>query len=276
MRIDTTNFMKAQAVWRRHSRTEPAKNLNRAVYFVIRRAQQLTPRVMPGVMDSELGVLTQPKIKRNGQLSHDKKGRGSKINVLGHITSGGGYAAPLAALIINARVLRADISRSQPGMSKYNRITGMRYARLYSPFKGVSRRTGAAKMTAAITRMVRYRHSSSGFFRASWGAVMDAMLPGLPGFKSPKMDKPSPPGIGAASPAIPGSTHVQCVIENRLGMEGNPILASARNRAAHRILGPALQQAIDLEFSESIRKFDAKGWLADAPELANYGFVLTV
>jgi hypothetical protein len=68
----------------------------------------------------------------------------------------------------------------------------------------------------------------------------------------------------------------QCVIENRIGMEGNPILASARNRAAHRILGPALQRAIDLEFTDSIRKFDAKSWLDDAPELARYGFILTV
>lgn len=267
-RIDTTNFMKAQAIIRQHSRQKPAEGLNRAVAHVVREAQKNTPLTSTGRIDTKLQVTTNPVISKKWKIT--KK---SVIGVRQHKLAKGSQGpkfVPLAALIIQAQVLRVDnAARSQPGMSRINRMTSGRYARMSSPFRGVSRRTGAAKMRAAISRMVKAGHSSVGFFKQSWTGILKALNPKGGG-------PPTDNTIGIASPATPGTAVATCVIENRLGMDGRwPALDARRNAAAHRILAPALQNAINSEFHKSMELIDKKGWNEAKPTLAQLGFVVT-
>jgi hypothetical protein len=278
-RIDTSHFMKAEAVFRRHSRQKPAEHLNRAVFFVTVRAHKNTHSTPISTIDTQLNVITSPAVLKNGKLSTSRKRQNEIVTAVGKLLRGqqGPRMVPRAALIVSAQVLRVDTAKSQPGMSRYNQMTGMRYARMSSPWRGVSRRTGASKMRAAITRLTKSRHSASGFFKASWRGILDMLQAGMPkGYRRNVSGKASPDGMSIATPAAPGLTPT-CTIENRMGMSGSsPVLNMSRNAAAHRILAPILQSAIDTEFNNSLVMLDKKGWLESAPELSRYGFVVTV
>ncbi len=272
IKIDTTNFMKAREVWNAHSKRSAPENLNRAVYFVVDRAQDLTKFVSQGTIDTKLNVSTSAKVTKSGNLVT----KGRTILPHNYNFAAGKTMVPLAALIVQAQVLRVDTKGSQPGMSRINRSTGMRYARMSSPWRGVSRRTGATRMLAAVSRMVKAGHSSTHFFQASWRNIKRMLLPhmgkgyGVRG--GPALDNE----LSIATPAIPGSSIATCIIENKLGEFGkNPALDASRTIAANRILGGALQKAIDIEFMRSMEEFNKKGWNTIAPKLAGYGIMMT-
>jgi len=251
--------MKGQAIFQRRSRLAPAENLNRAVGYVVRRAQSLTSVVGVAKIDTQMRVTTSPAVLKNGKLTKNKR----RMNEVVNVKKG---SVPIAALIVNAQVHSGP---NAGGASRLNRLTGFRYSRLFSPFRGVSRRTGAAKMRAAISRLVKSRHSSSGFLKSSWTSIWKKLMPGSAG-------GPPTSDMGRVTPAVPGSTTATCTIENLLGMDSSTpaVLNESRNRAAHRILAPALQTAIDTEFASNLKKFDEKQWKDAAPLLAQYGFVV--
>lgn len=267
--VDTSNFMKAQAVWQAHSKRNRAENLNRAAYFVIQSAQKLTPSTPTGRMDSELNVMSSPKVLKNGKLSRAKGKQLDTITALGRLTPSqqGPRMTPLAGLIVSARANT---------LSGYNFRTGWRFRLMQSPRNGVSRRAGDAKMRAAISRMVKSRHSSGHFFVASWNGIKNSLKPHLgKGYavaSSPAMDGTN---MSIASPAQP-VTSPMCVIENRMGMGGKTtMLDERRNLAAHRILGGALQTAIDTQFYRDTVEFDRRGWATIGTRLSEFGVVVT-
>ena len=226
--------------------------------FVVRRAQQLTPVVSLTKIDTQLRVTTSPAVLKNGQLSKNKKRQRGVVTAQGRLTRSqqGPRMVPLAALIVQAQ--------SNPN-SRFSQLTSMRWLRRHSPFKGVSRRTGAMKMRAAISRLAKGRYSSRAFFKASWNGILTALS-----LKAPASH------LSTATPAVPGSLTATCTIENRPGMDGRwPALDATRNAAAHRVLAPILQQAINEEFDKAMVLIDKKGWSDKKAELAKYGFNVT-
>jgi len=255
MQIDTSNWMKARAVLMQYSKTEPSQSLHRAVAFVVNDAKRHTPFTDISRIDTELMVEATPAVLKSGQLSKDKKRQREVITAIK------GSSPPLAALIISAQVLRVDTTASQPGMSNYNRLTDMKYARTASPFKGVSRAAGAALMTAAISRMVKARHSSTHFFQISWNSILAKLAPYVPaGYRSTVMNwasrggQPSPE-LGNVIPSKPNEAFATCTIQNLIGMDSRwPNLMQQRNEAAHRIMDRVLQKSIDRNFHEMVGK----------------------
>ena len=259
MQIDTSNWMKARAVLMQYSKTEPSQSLHRAVAFVVNDAKRHTPFTDISRIDTELMVEATPAVLKSGKLSRDKKRQREVITAIK------GSSPPLAALIISAQVLRVDTTASQPGMSNYNRLTDMKYARTASPFKGVSRAAGAALMTAAISRMVKARHSSTHFFQISWNSILAKLAPYVPsGYRSSVMTwaskggQPSPE-LGNVIPAKRDDPFATCTIENLVGMSSRyPNLMERRNQAAHRILDRVLQQSINRNFHQMVGKIIAQ------------------
>lgn len=292
-RVDTSHFVRAVGILAKRSRNSTPQTLNKAVYFVVKGGQgmvgamPLTPTTPISRIDSELMVVTSPTVGRRGKLSalvRTRSGglsyKSSRIIPNNYDFAAGKSDPPLAALIINASVLRVDTAHSQPGMSRYNRLTGMRYARIQSPFKGVGRRFGAAKMTAAISRMVKARHSSTHYFQSSWKAILQQLKPYLPSsYGGGSLGPPVDNSMGAVSPATPSQSVATCIIENRLGMEsgskGNATLSERRNMAAHRIFNRAMQTAVDTHYYTALEKFQREGWREAAPLLAQHGVIVT-
>jgi hypothetical protein len=277
-RIDTTDLMRAQAIFFEFAKTVPALAINRTVLFIVKAAQRETTVTSLSRIDTELAVEVTPRIGKRGQPT--------KRNVIaprkGIGVMRGGRVVPLAALIINARVLmgggRAGMLHAG-GLSRYNRLTGMRYARTVSPFYGKSRAAGAQAMTDAISRMVKARHSGRGFFQQAWGAIIAKLIPHVPaayrrGFGS-QIGRRTNQELGAVTPAVVGTMSPSCTIELRIGMGGaktNPTLNAARNQAMHRILGPTLQSAIDREYVSKMIEAERQGWLERAPRLRALGW----
>ena len=266
-KVDATHLKRAISIIAARSKFTAAEAINRAVYFVIQTARDMTKVTPIARIDSELQVISSPKVLKNGKLSrardkqHDvikarnmKPGKGRQ----------GPIGVPLAVLIVQSQVLRVDTASRQPGMSRYNRLTGMRHARLQSPWKGVKRYLGATRMRAAISRLVKARHSSGGFFKSSWSAILQKLRPGLPkSYGGGTFGPPVDGGLGEVRPAYQSQTIPTCVVENRIGMEfggkGNSTLAESRNRAMHRHLGPILQTAIDTQYHSGSASTSARG-----------------
>lgn len=225
----------------------PSYLVNKACNQIAYRAHATMPVVMPGKMDAELSASKlSTKFKPLGTNSMKK---GWKF---GAAAGGGrGGQAPLLALIINARVLRVDnAARSQPGMSNYNRRTGTVFARESSPFRGKSRKAGAAAMLAAMKRVLSARHSSSGFYRL--GAEVIRLI----------FSKSRSPLVSDGGQAVPGSGKVGKAIGRVAG--GSPAQGNSPNARAsfwvsttepdsrggtgfERVLKPVWQAAADQE-----------------------------
>jgi hypothetical protein len=142
-------------------------------------AAQRMPYVETSTIDSELNVWYSLGKTAKGKASKAKR---NMIANTGKVRLGAGgmggviNRVPLAALIINAQVMGVRSGKSsQPGMSRYNQLTHMRYARPYSPFAGVSRRQGREAMRAAVNRMIRARHSSTHFLQSGWNYAINAL-----------------------------------------------------------------------------------------------------
>lgn len=269
-RIETGHLLAAQKIFDRFSKTAPAESLNRTVLFVVRDAQNRTPFVPPSRIDAELSVDVTPRIsQRTGRPVSRRTRNASLISA----RAGGRsfvHGVPFTWLIIGAR--------AKPG-SRYNRLTGGRYALAQHPLKGVPRSGFAAAMAAAVSRMVNPRHSSSHFFQHTWSAIIEKLLPfvpskyrrGLGTFKRGAID----PDLGAVNPAEPGLVKATCAIDLRLGMSGEwGNLDAQRNAAMHRILGPILQDAITREFHSKMAEAARRGLADQRAALAANGYVV--
>lgn len=273
--VDTSNLMAALTIMQQYSRHTPAESLNRTALFVLRKTLKLTPAASISRIDTSLMVETSPAVLKSGKLSRNKKRQNEVVTESMFRPT----AAPLAALIINASVIRPDIGAT-PSAKRYNQRTGFRWARMQSPFRGVPRAAGAAAMRAAISRMTKSRHSSTHFLQATIGLLIRMLLPFVPagyrGGASAGPGKDTNPDLGEVTPAVGGSTTATCVIENKLGMSGMyGELDARRNAAMHRIVGPILQGVIDREAAEKFAIIATRGWDQYKPRLAAHGVIVT-
>lgn len=213
------------------------------------------PKVEPAKIDSELAVTYAPGKTATGRISNAKKNR---------IASGGinqKYSAdvPLVALIISAQ--------ANPN-SKFNARTGGRYARSAHPLAGKPFGSSAAldAMRAAVNRLIRARHSSTGFFKTC-AAVVQFIFAGADRGQNNFVAQPAT-DAGAAT-AGGGS------VSKRIGVLAGGKVATAANKATasfwvtgtgadqedalHKIAEPVWQRALDNE-GRSMQKYAADAY----------------
>ena len=199
------------------TKSVPSFLVNRSVVKISRQAEETMPKVTAGQMDAELNAAIAHELRKmtgtrparmamlagSPRFSKNKKnqkyffggvsggtyrgaggafpapaqyqyeGEGFRSGAAGSLTPHSpnyNSDVPLAALIINAQ--------ANPS-SNFNLITGGRYRRQASPFKGLSRAAGAQAMLDAMRRMLSARHSSGGFFALCARVVKQMFIPAL-------------------------------------------------------------------------------------------------
>lgn len=238
IKIDATGLNCGIALAQQYSKRAPAEGCNFVAKEVAFGAFKNTPVTGAARVDADMQKIASPKIgKRGGIIKGNqlRSGNLKKVNRKGKITM-----VPLAVLIIQASV--------SPG-SRYNDLTGSRYARTQSPFKGVSREAGRAAMAAAENQMIKgRRRSASGFIRAGWlkaMKILKSLSPSKYGGNSRIPSGQNVEALGDVIPAKSGKTETFCQIENDVGLAGKN--SASHNRALQKYGAPALQAAMDRE-----------------------------
>ncbi len=233
-----TNLQRGLALASAHTKRTLPELVNTSGYWIAINAKAGLPFVTPEKIDIELWTIKTPVIGARGKPLKRKK-----FYRAGFSPQQRSEAAPLAALIIQAR--------ARPG-SAYNDLTNNRYALAASPFKGVSREAGAARMAALIDKMIKQRHRSGHFLIAGWIPNIRTLAPlasqkFLRGGPSPLEGQRSYYGanLGEATPARPNLLLCICKIENHVGTQGPN--AANFNRALILYGQPGLQSAVDRE-----------------------------
>ncbi len=247
--IDTTKLTAAFELAIRYSTRAPEKMVRDSAFYVAVKAQNLTPFVSQATIDTELGTLVTPRMGKRGQPLSQKYAKNKTLSSGRRVTTNRGTAVPLMAMIIQASVIRPDVARSTPAAKRYNQLTHFRWARISSPFRGVSRAAGAAAMRAAVDRAIKSRHSSTHFLAAGWVAVCQKLRAYRYG-GAPALDVPAglAPDASLGTFTVTGTgAKVTITIENLVGMlpgaRGNN--SENYNRALHQYGAGPLQQAVD-------------------------------
>ena len=282
--VDTTNLNKAQAILLRHSNNVPARSINKTALFVIRKAQELTPVVSQATIDSDMNVTTSPAVLKSGKLSKDKS-RQHEVVVFDNRTP-----TPDDVSAMNT-AMRIVLARLHP-TSRYSSETGNRWGSPPGVIPNFGRgrsthRTFGGSATDARTlfwawvkqvaeRMVKARHSSTGFLKHSWAAIIYKLIPFAGGGGLPDVgDRGEWMNFGEVKPAMEGYAIVYCRCDNTMGIGNqNDVMSEKYNKAAHEILEPVLQQAIDLEFKSKLAYANSKEWAKDEPSLAALGLLV--
>lgn len=262
--IDARNWSAAQRIIMQHSKTLPGEALPRAVAFVVREAKARTPFTTIGQIDSELSVISTPMLSTRGA----RKGLPLKSGKnLVNVVEGG-----LATKIVLARLHLG---------SKYNTLTDMKYALDRANFSLGGGVAGFwAKVEETAERMAKSRHSSTHFLQVTWNAVLNALAPLVPATYQGAVrrwaggdDKYGiAPDLGRAQMAGAGTGYATLTIENRAGMDDRfPNISKQRNEAAHRLLVPALQTAIDANFDKQMELINRNKWLDNSSSLRMLG-----
>jgi hypothetical protein len=233
---------------------------NKTIHFIASHAHKNMPVVIANKIAAEL--MASKPVKRVGKLvGSGSLRRGWRF---GGQTIGKHEDVPLLALIINSSVLRVSNSESsQPGMSNFNRRTGMVFARESSPFRGKSRKAGAAAMLAKMKQILGARRSSSGFYKLGAAVVKFIFHKNFAPVRMP----PSDNAIADTGEATAGSGTVSKAIGRVAGgTRATPNKGTARasfwvsttepdskgdQRAFNRVLQPVWQRAVDAEASNT-------------------------
>lgn len=256
--IDTRKLNRGLVLAARFTKRTPAQAVNTAACEVAIGAKNGMPFVTAQTIDTELLVMSVPKIGKSGRVLQQftKKGKSVAKNKILYGTRMGKYAAtsevPLTALIIAAR--------AKPG-SNYNRITGGRYALDRNPFKGFSRALGQFKMTTLIDNMIKARHRSGHFLMAGWIQCVKTLLPFSVNKGRDRMRGPPLEGrteyygadLGDALPAMEGGTMALCIITNNIGGAGKNAFSFNQALWEHGQL--PLQRAVDGEGAAQLQYF---------------------
>lgn len=267
--VDVSNLMRAQVILMRHSSRTPARCLNSTAYHVIKdvvEAGSGFPVVAQGTIDADMEVTVTPKIAMSGK----RKGLPYKNG-----------ATDIEVPDMSAAMLIV-MARMNPD-SKYSRMTGNRWPVPRIRIKDFARTYGDANamqmffevIRPIAERMVRARHSSTGFLKKSWIDVKVALAPFA-------MGKSTATGVistdySEVKPAKPGGPLAVCVVSNTLGvgLKTTKELSESYNEANHRIAEPRLQAAINREFNSKMQLASTKEWRDSEPELKTLGLLVT-
>ena len=270
--VDTSNLMRANTILVRHSKRSPARCINSTAYHVIKDVVEADggfPVVAQSTIDTEMQVTVTPIVST-----------GSKVDV--NIT---GNVEKTAAMMI-------VVARMHPN-SKYSLMTGNRWPVAMPQMQGVTLAGGKfgprspsplERMANKINfwnyveqvaeRMVKARHSSTGFLKKSWIDLKVAILPFAKG------ENPFGGGMIAryadVKPAQEGYALSVCTISNTLGVsyETTKELSEKYNEANHRVATPRIQAAINREFDKKVKLASQQEWAKDEPELRALGLLV--
>lgn len=284
VKVDTRNLVEACAVLKKHSNTSMAKNLNKTALYVIRKAQELTPVVSQSTIDSDMNVTSSPGLTKAGKISKDKN-RQHELIAFGNRTP---TADDVSAMNTAMRIV---LARMHP-TSRYSIETGDRWGIPASsvPSFGRGRSTsrkfgGSATDSSALfwawvkrvaERMVRARHSSTGFLKHSWASIIYKLIPFAGGGGLPDMGQFGKlQNFGEVTPAKEGNPMAFCRCDNILGIGNrNDVMSEKYNKAAHEILEPILQRAVDIEFKTKLEYANKQDWAKQEPKLISLGFLV--
>lgn len=249
--VDSTRLISALRLAATHTRGTVEMLVKYTAFYVAVKTQSATPFVTQQTIDAELGTIVTPRLGKRGQELSQKYAKNKIYSSGRRVPTTRGNTVPLAAMIIQSQVVRPDVARSTPSAKRFNRLTHFRFARVSSPFRGLSRSAGRAAMRAAVDRLIKARHSSTHFLAAGWVVVLkklNAQLHGLPPMDSEvrRAGRNSNDALGQITvEPIPGKFTI--TIENMVGMAGGKKGDnSASYNAALMLHGtPALQAALD-------------------------------
>jgi hypothetical protein len=236
--VDTSSLNDALNEAQKWSHRTREKCVVTAAVAVCDRAYELTPAETVAKIDLDLGTIITVK---TGKLGQSLSAKYSK-NV---IKAGGRMGdketvqnVPLAVLIIAAQ--------AKPG-SRYNALTGNRFARGANPFKGVSRAEGRAAMQAAENRLINARHGTPGFLRLGFAAARKMLRKLVYGGGPPVEGEDISNETFGRATRQDSRNETSVTIENLIGMVNGKQGDNGPNynQAMLAKAGPALQQAVD-------------------------------
>lgn len=278
-KVDTSNLMRAQMVLLRHSKRSPARCINSTAYHVIKDVVESDggfPVVSQSTIDSDMEVTTTPKLATKGP----RKGL--------PIKSG---ASDVEVPDMSA-AMKIVIARMNP-QSKYSLSTGNRwpvsspggwhaFIKQFSMPKdyrhGIPNGSAFALALGAIRpiaeRMVKARHSSTGFLKQAWIDLKVSILPFALGKTVSSAAVVT--DYSEVDPAKEGYPLSVCKVSSTLGVGARTTkeLSEKYNRANHEIAEPRIRNAINREFDSKMAMAAKAEWAKDEPELAALGLLV--
>ena len=245
-RLDTTNLMKAMAVFRRYYKTAPSLMVNKTALAVIYDAQRNTPFVSLGKISSDMQVSVVKMVPTRG------------------VRKGATQIVMNEDVTVAMKIVMARMSLK----SKYSMETGNRWPLEKIKVSGMSPQARARWFFHLVEeraeKMVRARRSSPHFLEASWTPIIMKLKTVVKSAISTKVLNSGSKVLltGNVDLAKPGSSMAVCKIENTLGLGNkNTTLKKKYNDAAHRILEPILQRSMDKEAMSKLKKAFDDGFL---------------
>lgn len=270
--INASNLMRANTILVRHSRRSPARCINSTAYHVIKDVVETDggfPVVSQSTIDSDMQVTVTPIV------SSGSKGKNN-----------------ITEDVEKTRAMMIVVARMHPN-SQYSISTGNRWP-VAIPMSGlgVSRGRGVGpfqpspldRMAAKLNfwnyvkevaeRMVKARHSSTGFLKKTWIDLKVSILPFALGRTVSSTAVLT--DYSEVQPAVEGNSLAVCKVSNTLGVsyQTTPELSEKYNAANHRIATPRIQNAINREFDKKVKLADSKEWAKDEPELRALGLLV--
>lgn len=268
--IDASNLNRGLAILQNgYTKRTPAIAVNSAAYMVASFTFSKMPVTSQQTIDTDMQITTTPIIPTRAV----KKG---ETNITSNVQR-------TAAMMI-------VVSRFSPN-SKYSKLTGnywpLTKPDLSSVPKGLRGVAFWNWVEEAAERMVRARHSSTGFLKICWIPALRTLSPfvansikvaaskyraasGLRGRTSREI-----PDSGWSKPARVGTTLAYAEIANAAGVGGrNAILDSKHNDALWRVTPPILQRAINDETANVFKQIAKEELKRDRNYLKAVGFIV--
>lgn len=185
--------------------------------------------------------------------------------------------------------MKIVIARMNP-QSKYSLSTGNRWpvatpggGGWHPMIRGFARAYGAENAFAMAVdairpiaeRMVKARHSSTGFLKKSWIDLKVSILPFALGKSVSSASVLT--DYSEVEPAKEGYPLAVCRVSNTLGVGDKTTkeLSEKYNKANHEIAEPRIREAINREFDKKMQLAAKQEWAKDEPELRTLGLLVS-
>ena len=267
--------MRAQTILLRHSTRSPARCINSTAYHVIKDVVEADggfPVVSQSTIDSDMEVTSTPILSTRGSS------RGKPL-------ASGASDIEVPDMSVAMKIV---IARMNP-QSAYSLSTGNRWpvatqGGWHAMIRGFGKAYGSQNAMAMAMdairqiaeRMVKARHSSTGFLKKSWIDLKVALIPFAMGQANSFGGGGMMTNYSDVSPAKEGSALAVCRVSNTLGTgyETTKELSEKYNEANHRIAEPRLQAAINRELKSKVDLADKQEWAKSEPELRALGLLV--
>lgn len=234
-RWNSTQFDLALNRYAALSKKTPAEICNKKAYYIVRRAIWYTRKADIGEMREQLGeskAMELHLIKSGKRFSHSKK------NIKSFFSQGDGtQGAPLLAMIIQARASRGGKA---------------------SPWKGVSRAVGAAKMLEKMRQVWNARARSVAFIKSGWIQARELFKQFSGGGRGLPPNEPASTGPKQIGVAKGGGTLASAIWKAKAVFWNSASANHDHKEATIKYGEPALQQAFDEEYDSTMGEVEKR------------------